>query len=54
MLLLKDGLQRALPDHVVEMEVTLIVPYPMNPGMRFVVRDGHATVGVGTITAVIA
>ena len=41
-----------MPGDNVDMDVELITPIALEPGMRFAIREGGRTVGAGAITAV--
>ena len=42
----------AMPGDNLEVDVELIYPTAMNPGMTFTIREGGRTVGAGRITSV--
>ena len=41
-----------MPGDNVDMDVELITPIALEPGMRFAIREGGRTVGAGAVTAV--
>jgi len=49
---LPDGVEMAMPGDNLEVNVELIYPTAMNPGMTFTIREGGRTVGAGRITSV--
>ena len=49
---LQDGAEMIMPGDNVDMDVELITPIALEPGMRFAIREGGRTVGAGAITAV--
>ncbi len=51
---LPDGVEMAMPgDSLNHMFIKTIYPVPMEPGLRFAIREGGRTVGAGVITKVI-
>ena len=51
---LKEGVEMVMPGDNVEMNVELIHPIAMDPGLRFAIREGGRTVGAGVVATVIA
>ena len=49
---LQDGAEMIMPGDNVDMDVELITPIALEPGMRFAIREGGRTVGAGAVTAV--
>ena len=49
---LPDGVEMAMPGDNLEVNVELIYPTAMIPGMTFTIREGGRTVGAGRITTV--
>ncbi len=49
---LKNNLPKARPGTRVDIEVNLILPYPIYPGMKFVFRDNGVTTGIGVIESI--
>ncbi len=47
---LPEGIEMAMPGDNVKMEVELIVPIAMEPGLRFAIREGGRTIGAGVVT----
>jgi len=50
---LKEGTEMVMPGDNTAVEVELITPVAMQPGMRFNMREGGMTVGTGIITKVV-
>lgn len=51
---LPEGVEMAMPgDSLNHMFIKTIYPVPMEPGLRFAIREGGRTVGAGVITKVI-
>jgi elongation factor Tu len=50
---LPDGQEMVMPGDNTNMEVELIQPIAMDPGLRFAVREGGRTVGAGVVTDII-
>jgi elongation factor Tu len=50
---LPDGQEMVMPGDNTQMEIELIQPIAMDPGLRFAVREGGRTVGAGVVTEVI-
>lgn len=50
---LPEGVEMVMPGDNIKMEVILIVPIAMAPGLRFAIREGGRTVGAGIITKII-
>jgi elongation factor Tu len=42
-----------MPGDNTQMEIELIQPIAMDPGLRFAVREGGRTVGAGVVTEII-
>jgi len=51
---LPEGVEMVMPGDNVQMEIELIQPIAMDPGLRFAIREGGRTVGSGVVTEVIA
>jgi elongation factor Tu len=49
---LPEGVEMVMPGDNIEMQVQLIVPIAIEPGLRFAIREGGRTVGSGAVTAV--
>ena len=49
---LPDGIEMCMPGDNVEMDVELITPIAIEPGLRFAIREGGRTVGSGVVIAV--
>ncbi len=47
------GEEMAMPGDNVTMEVTLIAPIALEPGLRFAIREGGRTVGAGAVTGIL-
>ncbi len=52
-IVLPEGVEMVMPGDNVNMEVELIYPVALEPGLRFAVREGGRTVGAGVVTDVI-
>jgi elongation factor Tu len=52
-IVLPEGVEMVMPGDNVNMEVELIYPVALEPGLRFAVREGGRTVGAGVVTEVI-
>src|SRR6266545_3294483 len=50
---LPAGVEMVMPGDNVAMDIELITPIAMEKGLRFAIREGGRTVGVGTITEVL-
>jgi elongation factor Tu len=50
---LPEGQEMVMPGDNTNMEIDLIQPVAMDPGLRFAVREGGRTVGAGVVTEVI-
>jgi elongation factor Tu len=50
---LPEGQEMVMPGDNTEMEIELIQPVAMDPGLRFAIREGGRTVGAGVVTEVI-
>ncbi len=49
---LPEGTEMCMPGDNVEMDVELITPIAIEPGLRFAIREGGRTVGSGVVTSV--
>lgn len=49
---LPEGIEMAMPGDNVKMDVELIVPIAMEPGLRFAIREGGRTIGAGVVTEI--
>jgi elongation factor Tu len=49
---LPEGVEMVMPGDNIEMDVTLITPIAIEPGLRFAIREGGRTVGAGVVTSV--
>ncbi len=49
---LPEGVEMCMPGDNIEMDVELITPIAIEPGLRFAIREGGRTVGSGVVTAV--
>ena len=52
-IVLPEGVEMVMPGDNVNMDVELIYPVALEPGLRFAVREGGRTVGAGVVTDVI-
>ncbi len=50
---LPEGVEMVMPGDNVTMQIDLIQPIAMDPGLRFAIREGGRTVGSGVVTEVI-
>jgi elongation factor Tu len=50
---LPEGTEMVMPGDNVQMQIELIQPIAMDPGLRFAIREGGRTVGSGVVTEVI-
>src|SRR5881409_3858937 len=50
---LPQGVEMVMPGDNVTMDIELIAPIAMDPGLRFAIREGGRTVGSGVVTEVI-
>ncbi len=50
---LPDGVEMVMPGDNITMEIELIAPIAMDPGLRFAIREGGRTVGAGVVASVI-
>ncbi|MEG0741217.1 MAG: elongation factor Tu, partial [Clostridia bacterium] len=49
---LPDGVEMVMPGDNIDMEITLITPIAIEPGLRFAIREGGRTVGSGVVASV--
>ena len=49
---LPDGVEMVMPGDNIEMDVKLIAPIAIEPGLRFAIREGGRTVGSGAVTSI--
>ncbi|MDR0936652.1 MAG: elongation factor Tu [Oscillospiraceae bacterium] len=49
---LPDGVEMCMPGDNIEMDVELITPIAIEPGLRFAIREGGRTVGSGVVISV--
>jgi elongation factor Tu len=50
---LPEGVEMVMPGDNIAMEITLITPIAIEPGLRFAIREGGRTVGSGVVSEVI-
>jgi elongation factor Tu len=50
---LPEGREMVMPGDNVSVEVELIYPVAMSPGLRFAIREGGRTVGAGQVTEIV-
>ena len=50
---LPDGVEMVMPGDNIDMEITLITPIAIEPGLRFAIREGGRTVGSGVVAKVL-
>ena len=48
-----EGVEMVMPGDNVQMEVKLITPIAIEPGLRFAIREGGHTVGAGAVASII-
>ncbi len=49
---LPEGVEMVMPGDNIEMQVKLIAPIAIEPGLRFAIREGGRTVGSGAVTSI--
>ena len=49
---LPEGIEMVMPGDNVTMDIELITPIAIEPGLRFAIREGGRTVGAGVVTAI--
>jgi elongation factor Tu len=49
---LPEGVEMVMPGDNIEMQVNLITPIAIEPGLRFAIREGGRTVGAGAVTSI--
>jgi elongation factor Tu len=49
---LPEGVEMVMPGDNIEMQVKLITPIAIEPGLRFAIREGGRTVGAGAVSSV--
>jgi elongation factor Tu len=49
---LPEGVEMVMPGDNIEMDVKLIAPIAIEPGLRFAIREGGRTVGSGAVTSI--
>jgi elongation factor Tu len=47
-----EGVELVMPGDNVQMDVELVTPIAIEPGLRFAIREGGRTVGAGAVTAI--
>ncbi|MDB5465512.1 MAG: translation elongation factor Tu, partial [Phenylobacterium sp.] len=50
---LREGVEMIMPGDNAELDVELITPIAMDPGLRFAIREGGRTVGAGVVSKII-
>jgi elongation factor Tu len=50
---LPAGVEMVMPGDNITMEIELIAPIAMDPGLRFAIREGGRTVGAGVVASII-
>ena len=50
---LPEGQEMVMPGDNTNMEIEMIQPIAMDPGLRFAVREGGRTVGAGVVTEIV-
>ena len=51
---LPDGVEMVMPGDNIDMDINLITPIAIEPGLRFAIREGGRTVGSGVVAKVLA
>ena len=51
---LPEGVEMVMPGDNVQMDIELIQPIAMDPGLRFAIREGGRTVGSGVVTEIVS
>ena len=49
---LPEGTEMVMPGDNVTLEIKLIAPIAMDPGLRFAIREGGRTVGAGVVGSI--
>jgi len=49
---LPEGVEMVMPGDNIEMQVKLITPIAIEPGLRFAIREGGRTVGAGAVSSI--
>ncbi len=49
---LPDGVEMVMPGDNIKMEISLITPIAIEPGLRFAIREGGRTVGSGVVSQI--
>ncbi len=49
---LPEGVEMVMPGDNIEMDIELITPIAIEPGLRFAIREGGRTVGAGAVIAI--
>ena len=50
---LPEGIEMVMPGDHIDMEVKLITPIAIEPGLRFAIREGGRTVGAGVVAQIV-
>ena len=50
---LPEGVEMVMPGDHIDMEVKLITPIAIEPGLRFAIREGGRTVGAGVVAQIV-
>ncbi|WP_028308945.1 elongation factor Tu [Desulfitibacter alkalitolerans] len=50
---LPEGVEMVMPGDNIKMEISLITPIAIEPGLRFAIREGGRTVGAGVVSEII-
>ena len=48
-----EGVEMVMPGDNIQMEVELITPIAIEPGLRFAIREGGHTVGAGAVVSIV-
>ena len=49
---LPEGVEMCMPGDNIRMDITLITPIAIEPGLKFAIREGGRTVGAGVVTGI--
>lgn len=52
-IVLPENIKMIMPGDNINMEINLISPVAMEPGLRFAIREGGKTIGAGVVTSII-
>ncbi|MCB1711715.1 MAG: elongation factor Tu, partial [Candidatus Riesia sp.] len=52
-IILPENVKMIMPGDNMNMEINLISPVAMEPGLRFAIREGGKTIGAGLVTSIL-